>query len=61
MIMPIGNSKDLFSRLNSKEFSGHKKKVYSVAWNFNGNKLASGSADSNIRVIKIFIYSDLEL
>ena len=51
MISPlITNSKEYFTRLNSKEFSGHKKKVYSVAWNFNGSKLASGSADSNIRV-----------
>lgn len=56
MIMPIGNSKEFFSRLNSKEFSGHKKKVYSVAWNFNGNKLASGSADSNIRVNRSLYY-----
>ena len=46
----IFSSRDYFSRLTSKEFTGHKKKVYSVAWNYNGTKLASGSADSNIRV-----------
>ena len=42
--------KEKFSKLTTKELTGHKKRVYTVDWNCRGNKIASGSADSTIRV-----------
>ncbi|KAI9074112.1 hypothetical protein K1719_043922 [Acacia pycnantha] len=36
--------------LLSREYSGHKKKVHSVAWNCIGTKLASGSVDQTARI-----------
>lgn len=43
-----GNS--LFSNYSQKEYVGHKKRIYSVDWNFDGGRLASASADSTIRI-----------
>ena len=34
----------------TREYSGHKKKVHSVAWSCTGAKLASGSVDQSVRV-----------
>lgn len=56
----LTSAKEYFSRQTSKEFSGHKKKVYSVSWNSSGNKLVSGSADSNIRVWSFDSANNLE-
>ncbi|KAJ0102184.1 hypothetical protein Patl1_03696 [Pistacia atlantica] len=39
-----------FKNLHSREYTGHKKKVHSVAWNCTGTKLASGSVDQTARV-----------
>ncbi|MED6112161.1 THO complex subunit 3, variant 2 [Stylosanthes scabra] len=39
-----------FKNLHSREYSGHKKKVHSVAWNCIGTKLASGSVDQTARI-----------
>lgn len=40
----------MFSKLNKKEYAGHKKKVYILDWNSTGSKLASGSGDNTVRV-----------
>ncbi len=42
--------KDTYESVIFKELVGHKKRVYTLDWNVNGSKLASGSVDSNIRV-----------
>jgi THO complex subunit 3 len=43
--------KEKFSKsLTTKELVGHKKRVYTLDWNYNGTKLASGSVDNTIRV-----------
>lgn len=43
--------KDKFSKnFVTSELTGHKKRVYSLDWSFNGKRLASGSADNTIRV-----------
>lgn len=42
--------KDLFKTYKLSDFTGHKKRVSSMAWNRNGSKLITGSADSQIRV-----------
>ena len=34
----------------TREYHAHKKKVHSVAWNSNGQRLASGSTDKTARV-----------
>ena len=44
------NFKEKFSQSTNKELAGHKKRVYTLDWNITGSKLASGSADTNIRV-----------
>jgi len=46
-------NKEIFSKMSNKEYSGHKKKVYTLCWSLHGSKLASGSADNNIRVINL--------
>ena len=43
--------KEMFASANHKELTGHKKRVYTIDWNIEGTKLASGSVDSSIRVI----------
>jgi WD40 repeat protein len=54
--------KDKFSKsLTSRELIGHKKRVYTVDWNCKGNKLASGSVDNTIRVIKCNIDMDIRI
>lgn len=51
--------KEKFAKsLNAKELTGHKKRVYTLDWNCNGTRLASGSVDNTIRVY--FINLDLE-
>jgi len=42
--------KEMFASANHKELTGHKKRVYTIDWNMQGSKLASGSVDSSIRV-----------
>ncbi len=42
--------KDMFLKCTYKEYTGHKKRVYTVDWNSTGQRLASGSVDSSIRV-----------
>jgi WD40 repeat protein len=37
----------------TKELTGHKKRVYTLDWNVNGSKLASGSVDYTIKVKRI--------
>ena len=44
------SSYEFFNRYTQKEYSGHKKRVYSVDWNSSGSKLGSASADSSIRI-----------
>lgn len=45
----------------TKELTGHKKRVYTLDWNINGSKLASGSVDCSIKVIEILkINIDME-
>ncbi|KAL6200568.1 hypothetical protein ACLB2K_021461 [Fragaria x ananassa] len=39
-----------FKNLHSREYRVHQKEVRSVAWNFTGTKLASGSEDLTARV-----------
>ncbi|KAM5582793.1 hypothetical protein ABKV19_002964 [Rosa sericea] len=39
-----------FKNLHSREYHVHEKEVRSVAWNFTGSKLASGSEDQTVRV-----------
>ncbi|GAY35300.1 hypothetical protein CUMW_278280 [Citrus unshiu] len=46
----MGESSIPFKNLHSREYTGHKKKVHSVAWNCTGTKLASGSVDQTARV-----------
>ena len=41
---------DIFSKYSARGFSGHKKRVYTVDWNIAGDCLATGSADTNIRL-----------
>jgi WD40 repeat protein len=54
--LPV-NFREIFLKAENKEYTGHKKRVYTVDWNFNGTKLASGSVDFSIRVDKfIFIF-----
>ncbi|PJF17870.1 hypothetical protein PSACC_02300 [Paramicrosporidium saccamoebae] len=42
--------KSRLSNCKSKEISGHRSKIHSLAWNLSGTKLASGSTDSTIRI-----------
>ncbi len=51
------NFKEEFSKITPKDFTGHKKIVYTLCWSLYGNKLASGSADNNIRVFNYLINS----
>lgn len=39
-----------FSAAQTKEIRGHQKLVATLAWNPDGKKLASGSADHTIRI-----------
>eukprot|EP00808_Paulinella_micropora_P029045 g23723.t1 len=39
-----------FSKTSTQELEGHRKKVYAVAWNCKGDKLASGSHDTHVGV-----------
>lgn len=48
--MKIPNLKEHFTKHPACEYIGHKKRVYSLDWNFSGNRLASGSADGSIRL-----------
>ena len=51
--------KEKFTKsLTTKELVGHKKRVYTLDWNCNGTKLASGTVDYTIRVY--YVYIDLE-
>ncbi|KAI5408870.1 variant 2, THO complex subunit 3 [Lathyrus oleraceus] len=49
-LLPTMEEKYSFKNLHSREYSGHKKKVHSVAWNCIGTKLASGSVDQTARI-----------
>lgn len=40
----------------SKTYTGHKKRVNAVAWNCDGEKIASGSADKTVRVHQLDSY-----
>jgi hypothetical protein len=46
--------KEMFTSASHKELTGHKKRVYTIDWNVQGTKLASGSVDCSIRV-KIYL------
>jgi len=46
----VENASKLFKTLKSKDYNGHKKKIHSLAWNVQGQKLASGSVDQTVRV-----------
>jgi len=52
MYLPFSQSqfRESFKNINSKTLNGHKKRVYSLDWNEDGTKLASGSVDTTIRV-----------
>eukprot|EP00798_Chlamydomonas_sp_ICE-L_P031979 gene31979-33905_t len=39
-----------FQKYALRELAGHKRKVYTLGWNSNGKKLASGSQDQTIRI-----------
>ena len=58
-------SKYLFSKYASKDYNAHKKRITSLDWNMNGNKLASGSSDGSLKVFNlcfnILTFQDLEL
>jgi len=43
--------KDSFKNVSLKTLNGHKKRVYSLDWNQDGTKIASGSVDTTIKVI----------
>lgn len=43
-----------------RELSGHKKKVYTLGWNCNGRKLASGSLDYCVRIWSIEPHSQVK-
>jgi WD40 repeat protein len=53
MYFPFSQSqfKDSFKNVSLKTLNGHKKRVYSLDWNQDGTKLASGSVDTTIKVI----------
>ena len=38
------------SSLPRREYTGHKKKVHTVAWSCTGTKVASGSVDQSVRI-----------
>lgn len=48
------NFKEVLNKSMSKEFTGHKKRVYTLDWNMTGSLLASGSVDCSIKVIFSF-------
>lgn len=49
--MNANSIKETFSaKAETKEYIGHKKRVYTLDWNISGTKLASGSVDCSIRV-----------
>jgi len=48
---PASRMSGIFSDSDyTREYHAHKKKVHSVAWNSNGQRLASGSTDKTARV-----------
>jgi WD40 repeat protein len=55
----VEKSNELRDKLQSKavikELTGHKKRVYTLDWNVNGGKLASGSVDCTIKV-KFYLF-----
>jgi len=53
MYFPFSQSqfKDSFKNVSLKTLNGHKKRVYSLDWNQDGTKIASGSVDTTIKVI----------
>jgi WD40 repeat protein len=58
MYFPFSQSqfKDTFKNVNLKTLNGHKKRVYTLDWNNDGTKLASGSVDSTVKVSMINNY-----
>eukprot|EP00271_Cylindrocystis_brebissonii_P013411 TRINITY_DN33209_c0_g1_i1.p1 TRINITY_DN33209_c0_g1~~TRINITY_DN33209_c0_g1_i1.p1 ORF type:complete len:375 (+),score=36.18 TRINITY_DN33209_c0_g1_i1:148-1272(+) len=42
-----------FKQLYSHDFTGHRKKIHSVAWNCTGRRLASGSVDQTVRIWQV--------
>ena len=42
-----------FANFVTRELTGHRRRVHSVAWNCNGRKLASGSVDQTARVYDV--------
>lgn len=52
MYFPSSQSqfKETFKNVSPKTLNGHKKRVYTLDWNEDGTKLASGSVDTTIRV-----------
>lgn len=52
MYFPLTQSpfKETFSKVTIKNLTGHKKRVYSLDWSYDGSKLASGSVDTTIKV-----------
>lgn len=44
-------SKYMFSKYGIKDYNAHKKRVTSLDWSINGNKLASASSDGSLKVL----------
>ena len=42
-----------FANFVTRELTGHRRRVHSVAWNCTGRKLASGSVDQTARVYDV--------
>ena len=42
--------KDSFNDFKQKDYSAHKKGIYCIKWNHNGNYLASGSEDYTVKI-----------
>ena len=40
--------KENFPEREPKNYSAHRKEIYSIAWNCTGQALASGSADAHV-------------
>ena len=47
----------LFKNATTKSFQAHNQKIHSVAWNVDGRRLASGSAD---KVVAVFSFENRE-
>eukprot|EP00873_Tetraselmis_striata_P045282 jgi/Tetstr1/465546/TSEL_010215.t1 len=50
-----------FANYKTKEFHGHREKVYTVAWNCTGKRLASGSLDKTARIWTVDVQSQGKL